>query len=1136
MGLRKISFVFAFLLLLLPFFDVFPQGYYYHNRYIALQERFDGLVVVSKSARFDNQIFKKDIEQLITEDYTLNGIFENFAYIKSKHNTSQSELQNIKSIFTSGLRDIKFIAPVYYGESKSVTQISTDEFIVKLNNPVNTNKLEILNFQNNVIIKGFADDGKAYILKTTDLSSKSALELTAIYYQTGLFEYAEPNFVYPAEGFFNWTPNDSYYPIQWPLNNTGQISYTGGYTSYGDASTSGGFPGADMRVSQAWDYVKGNQNVIVAVFDTGVDSLHPDLKDNLITGYNAYANTNTNTTDPGSHGTCTIGIIGARSNNGTGVAGIVGGDNGSNHCKVCSYRLVDNTGTFTSNANIARAFDTARVRGVHVSSNSWGGGSPATVLSTAINNLANNGRSGLGCVVLFSSGNDGKNPPNYPSYLPTVVCVGASTNIDTKKSPGTGDQFWWGGCYGEDANGDLDLVAPTITITTDIRGSGGYSTTDYDSTFNGTSCSCPNAAGVAALIFSINSNFTRSQVLDYLFRGCEKIDNLPYSTNKTYGKWNPYTGYGRVNAYNSVRLAAGIDVTPPTINHTNLTSVSSSTYPLTVSAEILDQDGTAVPTSGNNAPILYYRKNKNNTGWSTFASVNASSNSGNTFYFKIPSSGLQTEIEYYFSAKDNTGNITTFPKNAPSYPCYTSIGTTTTESGTFAAFTLPTSGVAISSNLNMSNYKILNADIKLNLTHSYVSDFNLTLWSPSADTKRNRVCLFSENGGAGANITNATVSDAGTYFWRESSAPYTNLSVKPEHNFSELLGTNSGGNWRLLYYDGLAGDGGTLNSAILNIKRLSGTTSSCIRLDYDSDSLAILSAMSGGKDTIDFYVRNVGTANLIISSHNFSGISAAQYSVLNNPSLNVIPGDSTLFRILLNTTALQKPNSGNNSPLNNDAVLNINNNDPSKSSFKVTLTNDAPLPVSLSSFSYSVTSRDVKLAWKTELEVNNAGFEVERAEDRSKKLEFSKIGYTKGQGTVNTVTNYIFEDKKLNSGKYKYRLKQIDVNGNFEYFALNSEVEIGVPSKFNLSQNYPNPFNPTTKIDFDLPFDSKIKIVVYDITGRELKSIVNEALTAGYYTVSINGSNLTSGIYLYRIIAKSADKDFVATKKMMLIK
>ena len=195
---------------------------------------------------------------------------------------------------------------------------------------------------------------------------------------------------------------------------------------------------------------------------------------------------------------------------------------------------------------------------------------------------------------------------------------------------------------------------------------------------------------------------------------------------------------------------------------------------------------------------------------------------------------------------------------------------------------------------------------------------------------------------------------------------------------------------------------------------------------------------------------------------------------------------------------------------------------------------DAPLPVSLAAFTSSVSGRDVKLSWKTESETNNAGFEVERSE--SGLNQWVKAGYVSGKGTISTPTSYAFEDKKLNSGKYNYRLKQIDNNGNFEYHSLSNVVEVGLPTKYDLSQNYPNPFNPTTKIDFSLPLDSKVSIKLYDISGREVKTLVNDSRTAGYYTVQFNASDLSSGTYFYRIMTKSSGADYIMTKKMMLIK
>ncbi len=89
-----------------------------------------------------------------------------------------------------------------------------------------------------------------------------------------------------------------------------------------------------------------------------------------------------------------------------------------------------------------------------------------------------------------------------------------------------------------------------------------------------------------------------------------------------------------------------------------------------------------------------------------------------------------------------------------------------------------------------------------------------------------------------------------------------------------------------------------------------------------------------------------------------------------------------------------------------------------------------------------------------------------------------------------------------------------------------------IPAKFSLQQNYPNPFNPVTTIKYDIIKDGFVKLAVYDILGKELKSIVNQNQKAGSYTAQFDGSNLTSGVYFYQIFTNG----FTETKKMMLIK
>jgi len=196
------------------------------------------------------------------------------------------------------------------------------------------------------------------------------------------------------------------------------------------------------------------------------------------------------------------------------------------------------------------------------------------------------------------------------------------------------------------------------------------------------------------------------------------------------------------------------------------------------------------------------------------------------------------------------------------------------------------------------------------------------------------------------------------------------------------------------------------------------------------------------------------------------------------------------------------------------------------------------LPVSLSSFTHSADKRNVTLMWVTEWELNNLGFDLERRSipKEGEPSSWQKITFIEGQGTVNVPKGYLYKDEKLRSGKYGYRLKQVDYNGNFEYYDLGSEVDITPPKNFEMSQNYPNPGNPSSKINFEMPVNGKISIIMYDILGREVMTLINETREADYYTIEFNGSNLASGVYFYRIYAEGEGLKFTKTLKMLIVK
>ncbi len=192
------------------------------------------------------------------------------------------------------------------------------------------------------------------------------------------------------------------------------------------------------------------------------------------------------------------------------------------------------------------------------------------------------------------------------------------------------------------------------------------------------------------------------------------------------------------------------------------------------------------------------------------------------------------------------------------------------------------------------------------------------------------------------------------------------------------------------------------------------------------------------------------------------------------------------------------------------------------------------LPVTLSSFTSSVEKNNATLNWRTESEINNSGFRIERM--NTKENLWKEIWFVAGHGTTNEPQSYSFTDKKLQTAVYKYRIKQIDYNGSFEYFQLENDVAIDPPNVFSISQNYPNPSNPRSKIDYEIPFTGRVTIIVYEMLGREVSSLVNETKEAGYYSTEFDGSSLASGVYFYRILAEGNSQKFTKTLKMILVK
>ncbi len=184
-------------------------------------------------------------------------------------------------------------------------------------------------------------------------------------------------------------------------------------------------------------------------------------------------------------------------------------------------------------------------------------------------------------------------------------------------------------------------------------------------------------------------------------------------------------------------------------------------------------------------------------------------------------------------------------------------------------------------------------------------------------------------------------------------------------------------------------------------------------------------------------------------------------------------------------------------------------------------------PVELISFQAKTSGKNVLLDWTTATEHNNYGFNIERSID---KIKWQNIGFVGGYGTGTIPHNYSFVDSSRLSGKAYYRLKQVDLDGSFTY---SDEIKIELaPAKFSLSQNYPNPFNPVTRINYSISEKSDVSMIIYNMLGQKVSTVVDEIQLPGNYSVDFNGEKVASGVYIYRLT--SGNK--VLTRKMLLLR
>lgn len=425
-------------------------------------------------------------------------------------------------------------------------EAAQDRFAVKLFNQGDLKRLQDLAKGLNLIVEeSYKYDPLVYFVKVTKQSPGNAMEMANRLAETKIFKYSEPDMLREMKRF---NTNDPELARQWSLNNTATSNQFNG-------TISGAIAGADMRVFNAWGISAGGSSTIkIAIIDEGVDLNHPDLLANLLPGFDGTGlGSNGGPSGNDAHGTACAGIAAAVGNNNVGIAGV------AYNCKIIPVRIAysNTSGNWvTTNAQIGTSLDWSwNQGGADVLSNSWGGGSSSSLINDPITRANTQGRGGLGAPVLFAAGNsNGAN--SYPATLTNVVSVVAMSMCNQRKNPASCDgENFWGSNFGT----GVDVAAPGVKIyTCDISGSAGYSTGNYTATFNGTSSACPNAAGVMALVLSVNSGLNVTQARQILESSCDKVGGYTYNagvSGQPNGTWSTDLGHGRVNAFSALQLA-----------------------------------------------------------------------------------------------------------------------------------------------------------------------------------------------------------------------------------------------------------------------------------------------------------------------------------------------------------------------------------------------------------------------------------------------------------------------------------------------------------------------------------------------------------------------------------------------------
>jgi len=326
-------------------------------------------------------------------------------------------------------------------------------------------------------------------------------------------EYAEPNYIaYIAE-----TPNDSLFDYQYALYNSGQ--------DIGPPGSPQGEERADIKATSTWEETKGDEEIIIAILDTGVDILHPELDEKIHSSGYDFVNDDADATDDEGHGTHVAGIAAAETHNDEGIAGVAW------NCKILPVKVLNNLGE-GGYSEMIDGIIWAADNGADVMNLSLGGNFPSASLENALKYAYD-----MDIVIVAAAGNEG-GAVLYPAAYDEYCLAVAATDYNDERVDFSNS----GGLWESNSGPEIDVAAPGAriisTVPTWFWGPDSFPYAWGD----GTSQATPHVAGLAALIKSVKPHLKASQIMNVIRYSADDVNFV-----NNLGVDN-YIGFGRINS------------------------------------------------------------------------------------------------------------------------------------------------------------------------------------------------------------------------------------------------------------------------------------------------------------------------------------------------------------------------------------------------------------------------------------------------------------------------------------------------------------------------------------------------------------------------------------------------------------